>query len=125
MPWAQEVSSSNLDAPTNPFKNLRVSRIGIVADGDHRYSALEDGTASLKLALQVGGYFELGEDEARQIAAQVGQAVATWRREAEKLGLTPAKIDRMASAFEHFDLEEASGFAGRLRHASSGKAVPA
>src|SRR5216683_7107117 len=37
---------------------------------------LEDGTASLKLALAVAAYFELGAGEARQIAAEVGQAVA-------------------------------------------------
>ena len=70
---------------------------------------LEDSRASLELALQVSSYFELGADEARRIAARVGQAVARWRREAEKLGLTPAEIDRMASAFEHSDLREASG----------------
>ena len=27
--WAQEVSSSNLDAPTNPFNNLRPCRMGV------------------------------------------------------------------------------------------------
>ena len=37
---------------------------------------LEDGTASLKLALQVASYFELDEKEAHQIAGEVGQAVA-------------------------------------------------
>jgi serine/threonine-protein kinase HipA len=68
---------------------------------------LDDGTASLKLALQVASYFELGEDEAHKIAGQVGQAVAEWRREAKKLGLTPAEIERMASAFEHEDLKAA------------------
>jgi serine/threonine-protein kinase HipA len=75
---------------------------------------LDDGTASLKLALQVASYFELGENEAHLIAGQVGQAVAAWRREAKKLGLTPAEIDRMASAFEHSDLKEASGLTDRL-----------
>jgi serine/threonine-protein kinase HipA len=68
---------------------------------------LEDGTASLKLALEVAPYFELGSDEAHNIAAQVGQAVATWRKEAVKLGLTAPEIDRMASAFEHDDLNAA------------------
>jgi serine/threonine-protein kinase HipA len=66
------------------------------------------------LALQVAGYFEVGEEEARQIASRVGQAVATWRREAEKLGLTSSETDRMASAFEHSDLKEAVGLAGQL-----------
>ena len=68
---------------------------------------LDDRTASLKLALEVAAYFELGEAEAHQIAGQVGHAVATWRKQAAKLGLTPAGIDRMASAFEHEDLQAA------------------
>ena len=68
---------------------------------------LDDGTASLTLALQVASYFELGEAEARKIAGQVGQAVVKWRKAAAKLGLTPTEIDRMASAFEHEDLKAA------------------
>jgi serine/threonine-protein kinase HipA len=69
--------------------------------------SLDDSTASLELAFDVASYFELDLHEARQIAAQVGQAVASWRRQAAKLGLTPAEIDRMASAFEHEDLKAA------------------
>src|SRR6266436_5779756 len=37
---------------------------------------LDDGTASLKLALQVANYFELDVDDAHKIAGQVGKAVA-------------------------------------------------
>jgi len=72
---------------------------------------LDDGTASLTLALQVASYFELGQDEAHKIAGQVGQAVAAWRRVAKNLGLTPAEIDRTASAFEHQDLKDARALA--------------
>jgi serine/threonine-protein kinase HipA len=68
---------------------------------------LDDGAASLDLALSVADYFELTGDEARAIAAEVGQAVSRWRAEAGSLGLTKAEIDRMASAFEHDDLEAA------------------
>jgi serine/threonine-protein kinase HipA len=68
---------------------------------------LDDATASLGLALDVADYFELGAKEARQIAAEVGKAVAVWRRVAAKLGLAPAEIERMASAFEHDDLKAA------------------
>jgi serine/threonine-protein kinase HipA len=68
---------------------------------------LDNGTASLKLALEVASYFELGEAEARRIAGQTGQAVATWRKHAAKLGITTTEIDRMASAFEHEDLQAA------------------
>jgi serine/threonine-protein kinase HipA len=72
---------------------------------------LDDGTASLKLALKVASYFELSDDEAHKIAGQVGQAVAVWRRQAKKLGLTAPEIDRMASAFEHDDLKAAQAYA--------------
>ncbi len=75
---------------------------------------LEDGTASLKLALQVAGYFELDADSAHKIAGQVGHAVGAWRREAKKVGLTPPEIDRMASAFEHQDLKAAKGSPSRF-----------
>ncbi len=68
---------------------------------------LDDGTASLKLALDVAGYFELTGDDARRIAVEVGQEVAAWRKVAAKIGLTANEIDRMASAFEHEDLKAA------------------
>lgn len=68
---------------------------------------LDDGSASLDLAMSVVGYFELDEGKARVIAAEVGKAVTTWREEAARLGLMQAEIDRMASAFEHEDLRAA------------------
>lgn len=68
---------------------------------------LDDGTASLQLALDVASYFELAPHEARQTAAEVGRAVSGWRKAAAKLGLRPGEIDRMASAFDHEDLAEA------------------
>jgi serine/threonine-protein kinase HipA len=61
---------------------------------------LDDGTASLELALRVASYFELDKAEAQRIAGQVRRAVATWRKVGARLGLTTAEIDRMASAFE-------------------------
>lgn len=67
----------------------------------------DDTTASLDLALSVAAYFELADAPAREIAAEVARAVATWRDEAARLGLTPGEIDRMASAFEHDDLRAA------------------
>lgn len=68
---------------------------------------LDDGTASLDLAMEVADYFELTATEARVIAAEAGQAVASWREEAAGVGLTQAEIDRMTSAFEHEDLKAA------------------
>ena len=64
---------------------------------------LDDGTASLDLAMSVAGYFELTQKEARIIVAEVGLAVSTWRVQAAQLGLSPIEVDRMASAFEHED----------------------
>ena len=69
----------------------------------------DDNTASLALALDVAGYFELDAEQARKIARQVGKAVSKWRDEAGRHGLSKAKIDRMASAFEHEDLSRALG----------------
>ena len=71
------------------------------------YIDLDDGTASLNLALAVAEYFELDAEQAREIAKEVGQAVADWRQEAARLGLNAAQIDRMESAFEHDDLRSA------------------
>ncbi len=67
---------------------------------------LDDGTASLDLAYEVAGYFGLNAQDARKIAGEVGRGVATWRQKAAKLGLTEPEIDRMASAFEHADLDK-------------------
>src|SRR5580704_3292168 len=66
-----------------------------------------DSTASLDLAMEVAGYFELTPEHARQIAGEVGRAVATWRKVAAKHGIKAAEIDRTASAFEHEDLKAA------------------
>jgi serine/threonine-protein kinase HipA len=67
----------------------------------------DDNTASLALALEVAGYFELDDREAREVASVAGRAVSSWREEASRYGLTKPEIDRMASAFEHEDLEKA------------------
>jgi serine/threonine-protein kinase HipA len=66
---------------------------------------MEDGTASLELAMSVAGYFGLNLAEARNMAGQAGRAVSKWRTVAAKIGLKKAEIERMASAFEHDDLK--------------------
>jgi serine/threonine-protein kinase HipA len=71
---------------------------------------LDGGEASLERALAVSEYFELSLEGARRIAAEVGKAVAQWRRAATRLGLTKAHVDRMAAAFEHRDLQAARSF---------------
>jgi serine/threonine-protein kinase HipA len=68
-----------------------------------------DNSASLDVAMAVAGYFDLSDNRAREIAAQVGKATAQWRYEAARHGLSKAEIERMASAFEHEDLTQATG----------------
>lgn len=63
----------------------------------------EDQTASLDLAFSVAGYFELSQDKAKTIAAEVGKVVAKWRSVAASFGISSAECNRMASAFEHGD----------------------
>jgi serine/threonine-protein kinase HipA len=68
---------------------------------------LDDATASLALALEVAEDFDLTPAQARKIAGEIGAAVSRWRSEAACLGLTARAIERMESAFEHRDLEDA------------------
>jgi serine/threonine-protein kinase HipA len=69
----------------------------------------EDNTAaSMDLAFQVAGYFELNDVDARTIASQVAASVVAWREEAARHGLNKNSIDRMASGFEHEDLAKAA-----------------
>lgn len=68
----------------------------------------DDATASFALAMEVAEYFELDNAKARAIGAEAGKAVAKWRTQAVLHGLGKAEIERMASAFEHADLERAT-----------------
>lgn len=67
----------------------------------------DDATASLDLAMGVAGYFELGPEDARAAAREIGQTVRNWRQVASGRGLSKAAQDRMSSAFEHKDLTAA------------------
>jgi serine/threonine-protein kinase HipA len=68
----------------------------------------EDGTASLELALAVAPHFGVKPHKAKSIVREVEAAVARWRKTATAVGLTAAEIERMASAFEHADLAQAT-----------------
>jgi serine/threonine-protein kinase HipA len=67
-----------------------------------------DGTASLDLAFAVAEHFGVKPHEARAMASEVGAAVKNWRQVANGLGLSAREIDRMASAFEHKELNKAT-----------------
>lgn len=65
----------------------------------------DDATASLDLAFEVADYFGVKHSAAKEVAREVGRVVSTWRDEAARLGISGQEIERMASAFEHHDLE--------------------
>jgi serine/threonine-protein kinase HipA len=68
-----------------------------------------DPTAALPLAMEVAEYFGLNTVKAKAIAKEVGKSVSRWRDQALRHGIKKAEIDRMASAFEHEDLQSALG----------------
>ena len=63
-----------------------------------------DPTASLDIAFRIAPMFGMAERTAREIAAEVGRAVARWRDQSTRLGIAPNEMERMSSAFEHEDL---------------------
>lgn len=68
----------------------------------------QEHTASIELAFQVAEYFGIDKKTARRIANEIGQAVASWRNQAQRLGIRTTEVHRMASAFEHADLRQAT-----------------
>ncbi|MGH9949081.1 MAG: type II toxin-antitoxin system HipA family toxin, partial [Pyrinomonadaceae bacterium] len=69
---------------------------------------LDNGTASLDLALSVRQDFRLSLEDGKAIIKEVGLAVSRWRDVAQLHVLSEREIDRMASAFEHADTDFAS-----------------
>ena len=73
-----------------------------------------DDSASLALLLERAFYFELDEDEAAKIAANMAGVIkASWTRLARELGMSDAEIQEYRPAFEHSETlaaEKAGGF---------------
>ena len=69
----------------------------------------DGATASLELAFEAAPYFELDAAAARETAAEVARATSGWRQAAADFGIAGGEPARMASAFEHADLELALG----------------
>jgi serine/threonine-protein kinase HipA len=69
---------------------------------------LDDGTASLDLALEVANHFKLSAKRARAIVGQVGKVVARWDEDAGELRIRKADRERMTSALNHDDLQKAA-----------------
>ncbi len=68
---------------------------------------LDEGTCSLDLLESASEYFSLALADAREIIKEVATVTSTWRETAKELGARSAEISRMASAFEHGDLDKA------------------
>ncbi len=71
---------------------------------------LDEGTCSVDLLESAAGYFALSLDDARTILGRVAGATSRWREVAREVGAPSAEIERMASAFEHDDLDRALTF---------------
>jgi serine/threonine-protein kinase HipA len=84
--------------PTPTDVKARILTTGISPD---------EFTCDLPLVLEVAGYFDLSDGEAKVIVREVGKVTATWRAAAAARGARPAEVRRMESAFEHDDLDRA------------------
>jgi len=68
---------------------------------------LDEGTCSVELLQDTAGYFGLGDRQAYTIIREVAEVTRTWQAVATEVKARRAEITRMASAFEHEDLEAA------------------
>ncbi|MGB5278185.1 MAG: type II toxin-antitoxin system HipA family toxin [Gammaproteobacteria bacterium] len=71
---------------------------------------LDEGTCSVELLQETAGYFGLGDSQSCTIIREVAEVTRTWQAVAVEVGARRAQITRMASAFEHDDLQEALKF---------------
>ena len=68
---------------------------------------LDEGTCSVELLQETAGYFGLGDRQSCTIIHEVAEVTRTWQAVAAEVGARRAEITRMASAFEHEDLQAA------------------
>jgi serine/threonine-protein kinase HipA len=68
---------------------------------------LDEGTCSVELLQETAGYFGLSSKQACTIIREVAEVTRTWQAVATEVGARRAEITRMASAFEHEDLQSA------------------
>ncbi len=67
----------------------------------------DSSAASLELALEVAEEFGLKPNQAKAVVREVCGAVAQWKQTAKQYGINDKAMAKMASAFEHSDLEMA------------------
>ena len=66
---------------------------------------LDEATCSVDLLEAASEFFALPLPQARTVIKEVASVTATWRSVAKAVGARSAEINRMASAFEHDDLQ--------------------
>jgi serine/threonine-protein kinase HipA len=66
----------------------------------------DNRAASLEIALKVIKEFRLNKRQANKIVKDIVRAVKQWRKIALSFGLSKKAVDRMASAFEHEDMNK-------------------
>jgi serine/threonine-protein kinase HipA len=66
---------------------------------------LDEGTCSLDLLEEAAEFFSLGLAPARTIIKEVATVTSKWREVARDTGARQSEMARMASAFEHNDLQ--------------------
>ena len=57
--------------------------------------------ATIDALMSVLPYFRISQSRAKEILAQVEQAVSGWTEEGRALGMTVADLDSFSDAFEH------------------------
>lgn len=68
---------------------------------------LEEATCSIDLLEASAEYYALSLADARSMIGEVAAATSDWRSVAREVGAASAEIERMASAFEHEELQQA------------------
>ena len=72
----------------------------------------ESFEASLKLALEAAGLFDIEQEHAKQIASQMAAIVSKeWRTALRKEGASASEIEAFTDAFEHEAMEQALALA--------------
>ena len=68
---------------------------------------LDEATCSIDVLEEAAAFFGLGLPAARGMIREIATVTATWREVAKEVGARSAGVTRMASAFEHRELERA------------------
>lgn len=71
---------------------------------------LDEGTCSVELLRETAEFFGLRRTASMAVIREVAEVTSTWRSVARVVGARRTEADRMASAFEHGDLQEALKF---------------